>query len=137
MLAVSNEMAMEKVLAASLVDADVGSHSAVELLFNVFVEVTKYECQRNQDVCAAWTAVILIEALELQKTNCDDEPKSETCEKAQQLLGGNLEHDQVVEQLFALGKNVPSQDFPALNAIRDSVIGYVCQKEPEECDGLR
>ena len=129
-------------MAASLVNADIGSHRAVELLYNVFVEVTKYECRRsqdngNQDVCLAWTAVNLIEALELQKVNCDEKPNNEICEEARQLLGGEPKHDEVVEQLFALGKNVPSQDFPALNAIRDSVIGYVCQKESTECEGLR
>lgn len=142
MLSASNDMSMEKALAASLANADTGSHSAVKLLYNVFVELTKYECQRyqsngNQDVCSAWTAVNLIEALELQKINCDDEPKNKICKKARLLLGGNLEHDQVVEGLFALGKNVPSQDFPALNAIRDGVIKYVCQKEPGECKKLR
>ena len=135
-------MNIEKAMAGSLVNADLGSHRAVELLYNVFLEVTRYECKRsqdngNQEVCSAWTAVNLIEALELQKINCDENPKNEICEEARQRLGGNPKHNEMVEKLFALGKNVPSQDFPALNAIRDSVIGYVCQKEPTECERLR
>ena len=72
MLSASNDMSMEKALAASLANADTGSHSAVKLLYNVFVELTKYECQRyqsngNQDVCSAWTAVNLIEPMNYRK----------------------------------------------------------------------
>jgi hypothetical protein len=139
MIRTSTDEIMEKELAHSLVLSDAGSHSAVKLLYNIFLEVTKYECHRQEGDCAAWKAVNIIEALELLRVNCDEHAKRGICKKARKFLGleETIAHEQVIKNLLSIGKGVPTKDYPFLNAIRDSVINFVCRKEPEECAALR
>ena len=133
-----NDEAIEKELAESLVNSFVGSADAVSLLYNIFLQITHYECNRHQTDCRAWTAVNLIEALELLGVNCDGNHDNHgLCTRARTFLGSeDVGHDDIIKGLLVIGEQVPSRDYPALNAIRDSVIDYVCLKEPRECEVL-
>ena len=107
----------------------------VKLLHSL--KVTEFECKRDAAVCRCWRAVNLIEALEMSQLNCDTDP-ADLCVRARQLLGDdNLSHQEIKEGLFVLGQGVPVQGYPWLNAIRDSVVDYVCEKDPQQCKGLR
>ena len=137
LVAGSSDDAMEKALATSLEKSYVASREAVTLLYNVFLEVTRYECRCHADDCAAWQAVDLIEALELHKINCDEQPKNKHCRRARQFLGSDLTQDEMIKQLLSIGEGVPTQDYSYLNAIRDSIIDYVCYKKQSDCAALK
>ena len=117
------------------------SRQAVQLLHNVFLQITGYQCSRGQDDCAAWQAVNMIEALELSKANCDEEKMNDMCAEARQFLEADSEqmisHEQIQGGLLAAAEGVSVQDYQYLNAIRDAVIDFICYKEPSKCRHIR
>ena len=124
-------------LSETIRQSDETSHEAVQLLLNVFQQITKYECERNDDDCVSWRAVNLIEELELSKVNCDKNPENEICMGAKELLGGETTHDRISAGLLSVAEGVSSDDFQYLNAIRDDVIDFICHKQPSKCHYIR
>ena len=119
--------------------SDETSHEAVQLLLNVFQQITKYECERGEDDCVSWRAVNLIEELELGKVNCDEDPDNEICREAIKILGSGTvtSHAMMTARLLSVAEGVSSDEFKYLNAIRDDIINFICFKQPTECHYIR
>jgi hypothetical protein len=137
----SKELGLQDELGNAIQLVDKYSHEAVKLLHDIFVQITKYQCSLAQEDCAAWQAVNMIEALELAKTNCDENMMDEMCVKAREFLRRSgrpaSSHEMIRKGLLSVAEGISGADYKYLNAIRSAVIELICYKKSSACQSIR
>ena len=130
---------VEKDFAEVLLKAEETAHHALQLVFDVFGQLRKYECAINAENCYAWQAVALGDRFLISNVDCDEEPEDEICKNALQFLklDQGSSHEDILNELFNAHEGIARKDYEYINKIRDAVTEYTCYRQKSTCEIFR